>query len=65
MGRDPSLITRSVQLILKTNQDPTEVVDEAAVLFAAGVDKVIIMLSTPYRAEQVTALAKSLETIGP
>ena len=65
VGRDPSLITRSVQLILKTNQDPTEVVDEAAVLFAAGVDKVIFMLSTPYRAEQVTALAKSLETIGP
>ena len=55
---------RSVQLILKTNQDPTEVVDEAAVLFEAGVDKVIFMLSTPYRAEQVTALAKSLEMIG-
>ena len=39
--------------------------DEAAVLFETGVDKVIFMLSTPYRAEQVTALAKSLEMIGP
>ena len=54
-----------MQLILKTNQDPIEVVDEAAVLFAAGVDKVIFMLSTPYRAERVAALGKSLETIRP
>ena len=63
VGRDSSLITRSVQLILKTNQDPAEVLDEAAVLFAAGVDKVIFMLSTPYRAESVEALTKSIETI--
>ena len=61
VGRDSSLIVRSVQLVLETNQDPAEVVDQAAALSAAGVDTVIFMLSTPYRAEQVTALAKSLE----
>ena len=63
VGRDSSLITRSVQIISGADQDPAEVADEAAALFAAGVDKVIFMLSTPYRAERVTALAKSLEAI--
>jgi len=63
VGRDSSLITRSVQIISGADQDPVEVADEAAALFAAGVDKVIFMLSTPYRAERVTALAKSLEAI--
>lgn len=63
VGRDSSLITRSVQIISGADQDPVEVADEAAALFAAGVDKVILMLSTPYRAERVTALAKSLEAI--
>ena len=63
VGRDSSLITRSVQIIFGADQDPVEVADEAAALFAAGVDKVIFMLSTPYRAERVTALAKSLEAI--
>ena len=61
MGRDSSLITRSVQITSGADQDAVEVADEAAALFAAGVDKVIFMLSTPYRAERVTALAKSLE----
>ena len=63
VGRDSSLITRSVQIIAGADQDPAQVADEAAALFAAGVDKVIFMLSTPYRAERVTALAKSLEAI--
>ena len=63
VGRDSSLITRSVQIISGADQDPVEVADEAAALFAAGVDKVIFILSTPYRAERVTALAKSLEAI--
>ena len=63
VGRDSSLITRSVQITSGADQDPVEVADEAAALFAAGVDKVIFMLSTPYRAERVTALAKSLEAI--
>ena len=63
VGRDSSLITRSVHIISGADQDPVEVADEAAALFAAGVDKVIFMLSTPYRAERVTALAKSLEAI--
>ena len=63
VGRDSSLITRSVQITSGTDQDPAEVADDAAALFAAGVDKVIFMLTTPYRAERVTALAKSLEAI--
>jgi len=63
VGRDSSLITRSVQITSGADQDPAEVADKAAALFAAGVDKVIFMLSTPYRAERVTALAKSLEAI--
>jgi alkanesulfonate monooxygenase SsuD/methylene tetrahydromethanopterin reductase-like flavin-dependent oxidoreductase (luciferase family) len=63
VGRDSSLITRSVQITSEADQDPTEVADNAAALFAVGVDKVIFMLGTPYRAEQVTALAKSLEAL--
>ena len=63
VGRDSSLITRSVQITSGADQDPAEVADDAAALFAAGMDKVIFMLTTPYRAERVTALAKSLEAI--
>ena len=65
VGRDSSLITRSVQIESTVDQDPAEVADSAAALFAAGVDQVILTLRTPYRAERVAALAKALETIGP
>ena len=65
VGRDSSLIMRSVQIESTADQDPAEVADSAAALFAAGVDQVILTLRTPYRAERVAALAKSLETIGP
>ena len=65
VGRDASLIMRSVQIESTADQDPAEVADSAAALFAAGVDQVILTLRTPYRAERVTALAKSLEAIGP
>jgi alkanesulfonate monooxygenase SsuD/methylene tetrahydromethanopterin reductase-like flavin-dependent oxidoreductase (luciferase family) len=64
-GRDASLIMRSVQIESTADQDPAEVADSAAALFAAGVDQVILTLRTPYRAERVAALAKSLEAIGP
>ena len=63
VGRDSSLITRSVQITSATHQDPNEVADNAAALFAVGVDKIIFMLGTPYLAEQVAALAKSLEAL--
>ena len=56
---------RSVQIESTADQDPAEVADSAAALFAAGVDQVILTLRTPYRAERVAALAKALETIGP
>ena len=65
VGRDSSLIMRSVQIESTADQDPAEVADSAAALFAAGVDQVILTLRTPYRAERVAALAKSLEAIGP
>ena len=65
VGRDSSLIMRSVQIESTADQDPAEVADSAAALFAAGVDQVILTLRTPYRAERVVALAKSLEAIGP
>jgi len=64
VGRDSSLIMRSVQIESTADQDPAEVADSAAALFAAGVDQVILTLRTPYRAERVAALAKSLEAIG-
>ena len=63
VGRDSSLIMRSVQIASTPDQDPAEVADNAAALFAVGVDQVIFTLRTPYRAERVTALAKSLEAI--
>jgi len=65
VGRDSSLILRSVQIEATPDQDPAEVADKAALLFAAGVDQVILTLCTPYRAERVAVLAKSLEAIGP
>ena len=65
VGRDSSLILRSVQIESTPDQDPAEVADKAALLFAAGVDQVILTLRTPYRAERVAVLAKSLEAIGP
>ena len=65
VGRDASLIMRSVQIESTADQDPAEVADSAAALFAAGVDQVILTLRTPYRAERVAALAKSIEAIGP
>ena len=65
VGRDSSLIMRSVQIESTADQDPAEVADSAAALFAVGVDQVILTLRTPYRAERVAALAKSLEAIGP
>tara|TARA_B110000014_G_scaffold175145_1_gene125155 strand:+ start:150 stop:944 length:795 start_codon:yes stop_codon:yes gene_type:complete len=64
VGRDSSLIMRSVQIESTADQDPAEVAENAAALFAVGVDQVILTLRTPYRAERVAALAKSLETIG-
>ena len=65
VGRDASLIMRSVQIESTADQDPAEVADSAAALFAVGVDQVILTLRTPYRAERVAALAKSLEAIRP
>jgi len=63
VGRDPSLIMRSVQIESVADQDPAEAADNAAALFAVGVDQVIFTLRTPYRAEKVAALARSLQTI--
>ena len=65
VGRDSSLILRSVQIESTPDQDPAEVADKAAILFESGVDQVILTLPNPYRAERVAALAKSLEAIGP
>ena len=65
VGRDSSLIMRSVQIESTADQDPAEVAENAAALFAVGVDQVILTLRTPYRAERVAALAKSLEAIRP
>ncbi len=65
VGRDSSLIMRSVQIESTADQDPAEVAESAAALFAVGVDQVILTLRTPYRAERVAALAKALEAIGP
>ena len=65
VGRDSSLIMRSVQIESTADQDPAEVAENAAALFAVGEDQVILTLRTPYRAERVAALAKSLKTIGP
>jgi F420-dependent oxidoreductase-like protein len=63
VGRDSSLIMRSVQIESAADQDPAEAADNAAALFAVGVDQVIFTLRTPYRAGKVAALARSLETI--
>ncbi|MDG2333473.1 MAG: LLM class F420-dependent oxidoreductase [Myxococcota bacterium] len=64
VGRDPSEITRSVQIAVGADQDLGEVTDQAAALFAAGVELVIFTFRVPYLAHRVEALAKALERLG-
>ena len=63
VGRDASLIQRSVRIESKVDQDPSEAANNAAALFEVGVDQVVFTLRSPYRAERVAKLARSLETI--
>lgn len=46
VGRDPSEISRSVQIASSADQDPSEAAEQAAGLFEAGVDQVIFTLRT-------------------
>ncbi|MDE0887654.1 MAG: LLM class F420-dependent oxidoreductase [Myxococcota bacterium] len=63
VGRDPSEITRSVQIAVAADQDTGEVADQAAALFDAGVELVIFTFRVPYLADRVEALAKALERL--
>ena len=63
VGRDPSEITRSVQITFAADQDPGEAAEQAAALFAAGVDLVIFTFRVPYLADRVGVLAKALERL--
>ena len=63
VGRDPAEITRSVQIAVKPDQDPAEVADTAAALREAGVEKLVLTLRTPYRADRVEPLAKELGSL--
>ena len=62
-GRDHTEIMRSVQIALGAEQDVGEVADQAAALFAAGVETVILSMRTPYRAAKVEALAHRLSEV--
>jgi len=61
IGRDEAEITRSVQIALHAEDDPSEAADQAAALFAAGVEVVIYTMRTPYTTKAVEALAAKLE----
>ncbi|MEL7157014.1 MAG: LLM class F420-dependent oxidoreductase [Actinomycetota bacterium] len=58
-GRDPTEITRSVQIAAEADDDPRDLVEQAAALGHAGVDVVIFTLRTPYRPATVEALAEA------
>jgi F420-dependent oxidoreductase-like protein len=60
VGRDHTEIVRSVQIALGADQDESEAADQAAALFAVGVDTVVFSMRTPYRAAKVEALAHRL-----
>lgn len=60
VGRDPSEITRSVQIALHSEQDPGEAAEQAAELGAVGVDVIIFTMRNPYAPATVEALAERL-----
>lgn len=60
VGRDPSEITRSVQISLEADQDPADAAEQAAALGAAGVEVVLFTMRAPYRVSMVEALAAEL-----
>lgn len=63
IGRDPSEITRSVQIALHADQDPAEAAAQAVALGEVGVEVVIFTMRTPYSTDTVEALAEVLATI--
>ncbi len=60
VDRNPTEITRSVQIALTPDQDPNEAVDQAQALGEVGVELVIFTLRTPYRVETVEALTNAI-----
>ena len=63
VGREPAEILRSVQIAVMPDQDPAEVAATAAALGEVGVEKLILTLRTPYRADRVEPLAKELASL--
>jgi alkanesulfonate monooxygenase SsuD/methylene tetrahydromethanopterin reductase-like flavin-dependent oxidoreductase (luciferase family) len=63
VGRDPSEITRSVQIALAADQPLEAAAEKAGALFEAGVDLVIFTLRNPYKASRVEPLARALESV--
>ncbi len=60
VGRDPSLIKRSIHMALEPSPDVPATVAKAAPFIEAGVDMIIFSMRGPYRATDVTALAEGL-----
>ncbi len=60
VDRNPTEITRSVQIALTPDQDPNEAVAQAQALGEVGVELVIFTLRTPYRVETVEALTNAI-----
>ena len=63
IGRDPREITCSAHIFTAPDADPAELADQAARLFALGIDLVIFSLRPPYSVAIVEPLAEALSRL--
>ena len=63
VGRDPREITCSAHIFTAPDADPAQLADQAARLFALGIDLVIFSLRPPYSVAIVEPLAKALSRV--
>lgn len=64
IGRDPSEITRSAHIMTPADADPRALAEEAARLFAVGLDLAIFSLRAPFDPAIVESLAGALADLG-
>lgn len=63
LGRDPSELTRSIQLAWADGDDPQELADRAAAFAAVGVDQINFSMRAPYRVGGLEPLADALRAV--
>ncbi len=64
VGRDPAEITCSTHVFYPRDASPSEIAEQAAQRFEAGLDVVIFSMRAPYDVSMVEPLAKALAQLG-